>query len=239
VQLTKADHNVLQPEIAHPLAQASQILGHDVFCDDAAVGSDNRRQPYDVVSATRADVRDRRSPASSRSFSSCQIGLTMSATGRSGFGKATAGTPDCASCAAPEMANAAAKTTPIVIRIMTASTQVLNGLCVDSAKPRGEAIEVALQAVPDFRPSGPPLPTHGPPSLTHFVSAKAGPVTHNEGGAVTRNATSKTRTKNAGFDARERHLQLEKTRGAGGERRHQTRVQTLRKRGPVRLGVGT
>jgi hypothetical protein len=34
------------------------------------------------------------------------------------------------SCAAPEMVNAAAKTTPIVIRIMTASTWVLNGLCV-------------------------------------------------------------------------------------------------------------
>src|SRR5262249_3827330 len=60
------------------------------------------------------------SPASSRSFSSCQIGLTMSATGRSGFGKAVAGTPGGAttSCAAPEMANAAAKTTPIVIRVM-------------------------------------------------------------------------------------------------------------------------
>jgi hypothetical protein len=58
VRLTKADHNVLQSEIAHPLSQALQILGHDVFCDDAAVGSDNRRQPYDVIAATRADVRD-------------------------------------------------------------------------------------------------------------------------------------------------------------------------------------
>ena len=59
---------------------------------------------------------------------------------------------------------------------MTASTQVLNGLCVDSAKPRGEAIELdlvveatdALQAVRDFVPPG-PLPTHGPPSLTHAL----------------------------------------------------------------------
>jgi hypothetical protein len=58
VRLTKANHNVLQSEIAHPLAQASQILGHDVFCDDAAIRSDNRRQPYDVVAANRADVRD-------------------------------------------------------------------------------------------------------------------------------------------------------------------------------------
>jgi hypothetical protein len=40
--------------------------------------------------------------------------------GAIGFGKATAGTPDCAmnSSAAPEMANAAAKTTLTVIRIM-------------------------------------------------------------------------------------------------------------------------
>jgi hypothetical protein len=36
------------------------------------------------------------SPASSRSFSSCQIGLTMFATGRSSFGKATAGVPGSA-----------------------------------------------------------------------------------------------------------------------------------------------
>jgi hypothetical protein len=42
------------------------------------------------------------------------------------------------------------------------------------------------------------------------------PVTHNGGGAVTRNATSKTRAKNARFDARERHLSLEKTRGPEG-----------------------
>jgi hypothetical protein len=35
-------------------------------------------------------------------------------------------------------------------------------------------------------------------------------------GAVTRNATSKTRTKNAGFDARERHLSLGKKGGSLG-----------------------
>src|SRR5438445_12671785 len=59
------------------------------------------------------------SPASSRSFSSSQIGLTMAATGRSGLGKAAAGTPDCAmqSGAAPAMVNAAAKTTVMVVRI--------------------------------------------------------------------------------------------------------------------------
>ena len=48
VRLTKANHNVLQSEIAHPLAQALQILGYDVFCDDATLGSDDRREPYDV-----------------------------------------------------------------------------------------------------------------------------------------------------------------------------------------------
>jgi hypothetical protein len=57
--LTKADHNVLQSEIAHPLAQALQILGYDVFCDYAALGSDDRREPYDVVTATRAASRAR------------------------------------------------------------------------------------------------------------------------------------------------------------------------------------
>src|ERR1700730_18356740 len=60
------------------------------------------------------------SPASSRSFSSCQIGLTMSATGRSGLGNAAAGMPDCAatSCAAPNSVNTAATTAVIVARMI-------------------------------------------------------------------------------------------------------------------------
>jgi hypothetical protein len=60
------------------------------------------------------------SSASSRSFSSCQIGLTMSATGRLGFGKGAAGAPGGArtSCAATDSVNAAARRTPIVIRII-------------------------------------------------------------------------------------------------------------------------
>src|SRR5262249_19764811 len=45
VGITAADPNVLQSELARPRAQALQILGDDVFCDDAALGSDNRRQP--------------------------------------------------------------------------------------------------------------------------------------------------------------------------------------------------
>src|SRR5437868_6163920 len=59
------------------------------------------------------------SPASSRSFSSCQIGLIMSAIGRSGFGKEAAGVPGPAmkSWAETDIVNAAAKTTTIVIRI--------------------------------------------------------------------------------------------------------------------------
>src|SRR5271169_2383247 len=58
VRLTDADGNVLQSEITHPLAQAPQIFWHDVLCNDASVGSDDRRQPHDVVAATCADVRD-------------------------------------------------------------------------------------------------------------------------------------------------------------------------------------
>jgi hypothetical protein len=41
-----------------PIAQALQILGHDILCDDTAVGSDDWRQPHHVVAAAGADVRD-------------------------------------------------------------------------------------------------------------------------------------------------------------------------------------
>jgi len=58
VRLTAADCHVLQSEIAHPVEQAPQIVGHDIFCDDAAFGSDDRREPCDVISAARADVRN-------------------------------------------------------------------------------------------------------------------------------------------------------------------------------------
>ena len=58
------------------------------------------------------------SSAASRSFSLCQIGLMISATGRSGFGKASAGVPDGAmkSWAAPRMVSAAVKASAIAIR---------------------------------------------------------------------------------------------------------------------------
>src|SRR5690348_2958011 len=83
----------------------------------------------------------RGSPASSRFLSSFQIGLTMSATGRSGFGNAVAGAPDCeTSRAAPETVNAAAKAAVIVARIVTARTRVLNGAGADGAEARGEAL---------------------------------------------------------------------------------------------------
>ena len=58
VRLTEADYNVSQSEVAHPTAQAPQIFGYDIFCDDAAVGTDDRGQPYDVIAAARANVRD-------------------------------------------------------------------------------------------------------------------------------------------------------------------------------------
>src|SRR5262245_5063250 len=90
------------------------------------------------------------SPASSRSFSSCQIGLTMSATGRSGFGKAAAGTPDGAkSCAAPDTANAAAKTTLIVLRIVTACSSRLpprRPLLHQRRHPRAECLRAERSA---------------------------------------------------------------------------------------------
>src|SRR5271167_2275465 len=58
VRLTEADSDVLQSETTHPIAQATQIFGHDIFCNDAPVGSDDRRQRHDVVAAACADVRD-------------------------------------------------------------------------------------------------------------------------------------------------------------------------------------
>ena len=67
----------------------------------------------------------RGSPAASRSFSSCQIGLTMSATGRSGFGKAAAGAPDSNSCAEPDTVNTAAKTAAIALLYRITNTMPL------------------------------------------------------------------------------------------------------------------
>jgi hypothetical protein len=55
----------------------------------------------------------------------------------------------------------------------------------------------------------------GPPSLTHFVSAKAGPVMHNEGGPLPVTRSQKRGRKMQGFDARERHLSW-KNQGGGG-----------------------
>ena len=58
MRLAAADGDVVQTEFAHPLAQAAQIFGHDVFREDAAVGTDDGRQSHDVIAAARADVRD-------------------------------------------------------------------------------------------------------------------------------------------------------------------------------------
>src|SRR5262249_17747982 len=57
VRFTQADCDVLQSEIVHPLAKTEQILRLNVFRDNAAAGADDRGEPYDVVTATRADVR--------------------------------------------------------------------------------------------------------------------------------------------------------------------------------------
>src|SRR4029453_14449380 len=57
VRLPKADHNVSQSEVAHATAQAPQILGYDIFSYDAAVGTHDRGQPYDVIAAARPNIR--------------------------------------------------------------------------------------------------------------------------------------------------------------------------------------
>ena len=44
--------------IAHPLAQASQIFAHNIFCDNAAASADDLGRPYGIIAATRANVRD-------------------------------------------------------------------------------------------------------------------------------------------------------------------------------------
>jgi hypothetical protein len=68
----------------------------------------------------------RGSPAASRSLSPRQIGLTISAMGRLGFGKASAGAPDGAmkSWAAPHMINGAVKASAIPIRAAPPSTDM-------------------------------------------------------------------------------------------------------------------
>src|SRR5262249_30770658 len=58
VRLAEADHNVSQSEVAHPTAQAPQILGYDIFSYDSAVGTHDRGQPYDVIAAACANIRD-------------------------------------------------------------------------------------------------------------------------------------------------------------------------------------
>ena len=58
VRLPETDGDVLQPEITHPIVQGPQIFRHDIFCNYAPIGSDNRCQSHDVVAAACADVRD-------------------------------------------------------------------------------------------------------------------------------------------------------------------------------------
>src|SRR5262249_10521559 len=58
VRLAEADFNVLQSEVAYPTAQAPQIFGYDIFRYDAAVRTDDRGKPHDVIAAACANVRD-------------------------------------------------------------------------------------------------------------------------------------------------------------------------------------
>jgi len=124
VRLIEADCNVLQSEIAHAPAQAPQIRGYDILCDDAAAGADDRGQPYNVIAAPRADVRDSHSgfdpeQTDELAWFSRIVALFFVVHGRSGFGKATADVPDPAMrcCAEIDTVRAVTKTTTIVFRI--------------------------------------------------------------------------------------------------------------------------
>jgi hypothetical protein len=154
VWLTEADYNVLQSEIAYPTAQATQIFGYDILCDDAAVGTDDRGQPHNVIAAARSDVRD-----GHPGFNTEQTHKLGWFAGivtllffvpdwaddvrdrASGFGKATAGVPDPAmkSCAETDIVNAAAKTATTVIRIRS-PTQRLRASKFARERPLMESI---------------------------------------------------------------------------------------------------
>ena len=61
VRLAEADYNVLQSEVAHPTAQAPQIFGYDIFCDDAShrrsLQRDNQRTSFrDISSSGRSKL---------------------------------------------------------------------------------------------------------------------------------------------------------------------------------------
>ena len=58
VWLPEADGDVLQSEITQPIAQAPQIFWPYILRNYAPIGSDDRRQPHDVVAAACADIRD-------------------------------------------------------------------------------------------------------------------------------------------------------------------------------------
>src|SRR5271156_148083 len=77
------------------------------------------------------------SPAASRSFSPRQIGLTISATGRSGFGKAPAGAPEGAikSCAALRMVAANGHVATATPKMVKNSRRLI---LVHAPRPRGQ-----------------------------------------------------------------------------------------------------
>jgi hypothetical protein len=102
-------------QYGNPLALLGDIL-RAALC--ASEGMELKAGDFSAIESVVLAWLARESPASSRSFSSCQIGLTMFATGRSGFGKAIAGVPRSArkSCEKTDVMNAAAKTAATVIR---------------------------------------------------------------------------------------------------------------------------
>src|SRR5262249_56036177 len=53
-----ADCKVGEGEVGETRAQVPEIFGYHIFCHDPAAGTDDRGQPYDVIAAARANVRD-------------------------------------------------------------------------------------------------------------------------------------------------------------------------------------
>ena len=129
------------------------------FAAQAVIAIENARL-FPMSATVIPDLMPRRrtswrgSPAASRSLSSCQIGLTIFAIGRSGFGKTTAGAHASAmnSCADPDTVSVATNTAAIVIRITKLVELLRGGIGVPDY-----AVREASNAAADVSEAQPPL----------------------------------------------------------------------------------
>src|SRR4051812_11529030 len=97
--LAAHEGDVRQPLLAHAPGQIRQILRHNVLREHTAVRPERPRESATLMPGSRpsAAMICSDSLTASRSVSVAQIGLMISATGRSGLGKALAGAPGGAS----------------------------------------------------------------------------------------------------------------------------------------------